>query len=223
MGDVASLSDVWLAGTALAVREREEEEEDGGGAPAPAPVQAPAAEPAARPAATLEALYTAHARPIHRFLCDLLGDAAAAADATQETFVRAFRRLHTLETPERPAPWLFGIARHVSLEHRRARRRRRQVLDEGASASWEERPAPGAPRSPEDALIDREALGVLAGALDQLGEDRRAALLLRLDHGLSYGEIAQLMGWSLPKVKVEIHRARQELRAEFSRYEGGAR
>ncbi|WP_437908017.1 RNA polymerase sigma factor [Sorangium sp. So ce327] len=218
MGLVASLSEVWMAAPALAVQEGED--------PVSTPVEG--AEPAARRRA-LEALYAAHARAIHRFLCDLLGDTAAAADATQETFVRAMRRLHTLETPERPAPWLFGIARHVSLEHRRARRRRRQVLDDGPLDAWEERPAacaaraPGAPRTPEDELMGREALTVLAGALDQLGEDRRAALLLRLDHGLSYEEIARLMEWSLPKVKVEIHRARQELRAELVRYDGGGR
>src|SRR5690348_14951871 len=117
---VASLSDVWMAAPALAVQEGED--------PVSTPVEG--AEPAARRRA-LEALYAAHARAIQRFLCDLLGDTAAAANATQETFVRAMHRLHTLETPERPAPWLFGIARHVSLEHRRARRRRRQVLDDG--------------------------------------------------------------------------------------------
>ena len=65
---------------------------------------------------------------ILRFLTDLLGDHAAAADATQETFVRAFRRLDTLRGTDRIAPWLFGIARNVSLEHKKARRRRGRVL-----------------------------------------------------------------------------------------------
>jgi RNA polymerase sigma-70 factor (ECF subfamily) len=48
-------------------------------------------------------------------------------------------------------------------------------------------------------------------------------LLLRLDHGLAYEDIAELMGWSLPKVKVELHRARQVLREELSKYQGGSR
>ena len=88
----------------------------------------------ARPAAprdraleeTFAAIYGAHAGRIHRFLKDLLGDAALAADATQETFVRAFRQREAFDQQRALAPWLFGIARNVSLEMRRARHRRRQ-------------------------------------------------------------------------------------------------
>ena len=49
-------------------------------------------------------------------------------------------------------------------------------------------------------------------ALGELSTHRRAALVLRLDHGLAYEEIATLMGWTLPMVKNEIHRARLKLR-----------
>ena len=51
----------------------------------------------------------------------------------------------------------------------------------------------------------------------------RAALVLRIDHGLAYEEIASLMGWSLQKVKNEIHRARLQLRASLAGYLEGAR
>jgi RNA polymerase sigma-70 factor (ECF subfamily) len=171
---------------------------------------------------TLEALYAAHASAVHRLLCDLLGDPVAARDATQETFVRAFQRLSTLRAQDRPAPWLFGIARHVSQEMRRARRRRRSVMDEEPPPAWEDNPAENA-GSPEEDVLGREALRLLQGALGRLSEDRRTALLLRLDHDMSYEDIAQTMGWSVAKAKVEVHRARQALRAELDRLEGGAR
>jgi RNA polymerase sigma-70 factor (ECF subfamily) len=173
-----------------------------------------------RDEAALAAIYGEHAPAVMRFLRDLLGCPAAAADATQETFVRAFRRLDTLRETERLGPWLFGIARNVSLEHRRARRVRARVL---APESGE----PGSPapegvdgRTPEAELLGREAARVVEKALQGLSEDRRAMLLLRLDHGLAYEEIAALMGFSLAKVKVEIHRARQILRAELEAYGG---
>src|SRR5689334_1373353 len=117
---MGSLPDAWLAVPAeLAVDD-------------PAP-RAVAADPLVarvllRDEAALRALYVEHAPAILRFLTDLLGDHAAGADATQETFVRAFRRLDTLRDADRIAPWLFGIARKVSLEQRRARRRRGNVL-----------------------------------------------------------------------------------------------
>ena len=75
--------------------------------------------------------------------------------------------------------------------------------------------------SPEATLLEREALAVVAQALSRLPEERKAALLLRLDHGLGYDEIAGAMGWSLAKVKVEIFRAREVLRATLKEYQGG--
>ena len=81
--------------------------------------------------------------------------------------------------------------------------------------------ADGRTRSPETELLDREALGVVQRALALLSEERREVLLLRLDHGLAYDDIAQVMGWSLAKVKVEIFRAREVLRATFEAYRGG--
>ena len=166
------------------------------------------------------AIYGEHAPAVLRFLRDLLGCPAAAADVTQETFVPALRRLDTLRDTERLLPWLFGIARNVSFEHRRARRARARVMaPEGGD--------PGSParegsdgRTPEAELLGREAARVVERALAALSEDRRAMLLLRLDHGLAYEEIAGLMGFSLAKVKVAIHRARQVLRAELEAYGG---
>jgi RNA polymerase sigma-70 factor (ECF subfamily) len=172
--------------------------------------------------AQLAALYGELAPSVHRFLCDLLGDAALAADAVQETFVRAFRRIDDVPAGTRLAAWVFGIARRVSLEARRARTRARRVIDDGDDGSSVPMIDTDA-RSPEAALLDREALGVVTCALERLSDDRRAVLLLRLDHGLAYEEIAGLMSWSLAKVKVEIHRAREVLRATLEEYRGGVR
>jgi RNA polymerase sigma-70 factor (ECF subfamily) len=197
-------------------------------APAVAEGEADAAEVAApcdrADRAALAALYGELAPRVHRFLRDLLGDGTLAADATQETFVRAFRRVDDVPPGTRLPAWVFGIARNVSLEARKARGRARRVMveDDGlghgaASARVADTSLP----SPEAALLDREALVVVDRALALLSEDRRAALLLRLDHGLSYDEIARAMEWSLAKVKVEIFRAREVLRATLEEYRGG--
>jgi RNA polymerase sigma-70 factor (ECF subfamily) len=170
--------------------------------------------------AALVAVYPALAPRVTRFVGDMLGDRALASDATQETFVRAFRRVADLPRSTRLVPWVFGVARHVALEMRKARVRVRRVIDDAAAVDERTRDARG--RSPEDILLDREALAVVQRALECLGEERRAVLLLRLDHGLAYDEIAQVMGWSLAKVRVEIFRAREVLRATFDEYRGGA-
>lgn len=160
--------------------------------------------------ARLAALYAEHGARIHRFLRDLLCDAALAADATQETFVRAYRKLSAVDENARMAPWLFGIARNVSLELRKARARAGRHVVYGTEA---DAPARG---SPESDYLGREALRMVGAALSELPEERRAMLLLRLDHGLSYDDIATTMGCSLAKVKVEIFRAREVLRATMT-------
>ncbi len=122
--------------------------------------------------------------------------------------------MDTLRDPARIAPWLFGIARNVALEARKARRRiGRLVLPDLEADESDDRGGVEA-HTPEAELLGREAAGVVDRALDRLSTDRRAVLMLRLDHGLSYDDIAGLMGWTLSKVKVEIHRAREVLREE---------
>jgi RNA polymerase sigma-70 factor (ECF subfamily) len=152
---------------------------------------------------------------VRRFLGDLMRDDSAADEGTQETFVRAHQRLRTLQQATRLQSWLFGIARMVFLEGLR-RKRRDAPAPENEPAQIDR--APG----PEAALLAGEADRVLDSALATLSEDRRAALVLRLDHGLGYPEIAEAMGWTLQKVKNEIHRARLQLRERLAGYLEGA-
>jgi RNA polymerase sigma-70 factor (ECF subfamily) len=167
------------------------------------------------------ALFDRHAPSVHRFLRDLLGDPAGAEEATQETFVRAFHHLRALRAGDRFRPWILGIARNVFREQ--CRRRRRQALwcepqqaDEGQEAAKAEPLHGHDPVTPESLLLSREETSRLTAALQTLTDDRRAVLLLRFDHGLPCAEVATLLGWSVPKVKVEVHRARAQLRAALA-------
>jgi RNA polymerase sigma-70 factor (ECF subfamily) len=164
-----------------------------------------------------QALFEQHAPAVWRFLRDLFRDDAAADEATQETFVRAHGRLGALRDDARLASWLLGIARHIYLESRRARGTHLDVAAEESESLLE---AAQPSSTPEELLLDRELEGLLAEALGELREERRTALLLRIDHGLAYEEIAQVMGWSLPKVKNEIHRARLQLRERLAAHVG---
>jgi len=158
-------------------------------------------------------IFDREAPGVRRFLGDLLRDDAAADEGTQETFVRAHQKLGTLSHTEKLQGWLIGIARMVFMESLRRKRRDRPQL----AADLEPVQIDRAP-SPEAALLGAEADRVLEGALEQLSADRRAALLMRLDHGLGYGDIAEAMGWPLQKVKNEIHRARLQLRERLAEY-----
>jgi len=157
-------------------------------------------------------IFERHAPSVRRFLGDLLRDDAAADEATQETFVRAHARLRTLRDDERLGGFLLGIARMVSMEQMRKWRRDPVPLPD------EEPREPDRAPSPELLLLAGEADRVLDGALQVLAPERRAALLMRVDHGLPYEDIAEALGWNLQKVKNEIHRARLQLRERLAGY-----
>jgi RNA polymerase sigma-70 factor (ECF subfamily) len=169
-------------------------------------------------------LFERHGTAVWRFLRDVSGDPALADEGLQESFVRAFSRIEQLREDGRLLGWLLGIARNVALEQLRARRRDRPPGAVELSAEGEHAVAlhlRDEPQCPELNLLGREAQSLVDRALGGLSEDRRAALLLRVDHGLPYEDIGRMMGWSIPKVKNEIHRARLKLRALLQEFHGG--
>jgi len=160
--------------------------------------------------AAFRALFERHVVAVRRFLRDLVRQSDLADDATQETFARAHAQLVKLTDHDRFKPWVLGIARNVAFEARRVRQH--DVLDdedEGTPAAVI--PSP----DPERVLLDAELEKHFTEAIGTLSENRRAALLMRLDHGLGYEDIAAAFGWSIPTVKNEIHRARLKLRAHL--------
>lgn len=167
-------------------------------------------------AQAFKVLFERHVLSIRRFLGDVLRDPSAADDATQEVFARAHVQLSKLGPDDHVRGWLFGVARNVAFESRRVRAH--EELDETAGIPDAVLPAP----DPEAVLLDRELQRHFSEALDALSVNRRAVLVMRVDHGLSYEDIAKAMGWSLPMVKNEIHRARLLLRARLAPHLRGA-
>src|SRR5688572_12140520 len=74
------------------------------------------------------ALVRRHERPVYALCCRYLG-AADAADAAQETFVRAFTHLDRFDRSRPLLPWLFTIARRLCIDHQRARRNETPATD----------------------------------------------------------------------------------------------
>mgnify|MGYP000107782669 CR=1 FL=1 len=155
---------------------------------------------------------------VKRVIARIVFNESEAEELAQETFVRAFHRLHSVREQARLSSWLFGIARNVFLEHCRTKKEAARLLEE---PNEESEPVDGAP-TPDAVLLLAEADRKLSEALSHVGEPRKSALLRRLDHGLSYEDIAEIMGFSVAKVKNEIHRARLQLRTLLARYLGGS-
>ena len=141
--------------------------------------------------------YQRHAGAVWRYLARRLGDDDLAEDLTSEVFVVAWRRRH--DAPADSLPWLYGVARRVLANDRRAARlhalRVRALADRLAAA---------APDEPS---------GAVAEALAGLGERDREILLLAAWEGLTPAEIAAALGCLPATARVRLHRARRRFSA----------
>lgn len=140
-----------------------------------------------------------------RYATRMLGNPADAEEAVQETFVRGYRSLGRCNDPERFGPWVFGILvnRCRTLGARRARRERTVVADDAALARS------AVPGDVGDRLAWRETI---AWALARLSPPLREAFLLKFVEDLSYEEMTDATGASVPALKMRVARAREELR-----------
>lgn len=151
----------------------------------------------------LARVFDARAPALMRSAVHLVGDVNTAEDLVQETFLTALRRADHYDVARPIERWLGGIlARHAQEVRREARRTVPRELPE----RWHE-------HTPLDDALSAEERELVARALDRLSEPYRSAAVLHVTHGLSAPEIAHVLERSPGAVRVQLHRAREILRA----------
>ena len=147
-----------------------------------------------------------------RFLECLLGGATGAAqDIAQESFMQLYRTGMERIVRDEVRFWLFRVARNFALNELNRRGTRQRLFGKVVEALRTETP------SPAERLEEDERRKLVLGLLKHLPEHQRAALLLREQEEMSYGEIARVLNVSEGKVKVDIFRARTTLRTRWQR------
>lgn len=152
--------------------------------------------------------------PVYNLALRILGNVDDAMDATQTTFLNAYRRLDSFDATRRFFNWLYSIAVHEALDVR-ARRGRATEVPVGDELS-----SPAA--NPEVELAGKDSERRLLKALRGLSAEERALVALRHFQGLSYAEIAETMSLSIELVRSRLFSARQRLRRTLDRQVGGA-
>jgi RNA polymerase sigma-70 factor (ECF subfamily) len=140
----------------------------------------------------------------------VVNDRDSAADAVQEAFFSCYRNLNRFRGDSFRS-WLTRIALNAATDVLRYRKRRpADPFPEWEDDSWQ--PPAGEEASPEREAMRRQSSKMLAGALAQITDDQRSAILLFDVEGFDYQEIADMTGVSLGTVKSRIHRGRLALR-----------
>jgi RNA polymerase sigma-70 factor (ECF subfamily) len=169
-----------------------------------------------------DVLVERHHRRVFRLAMRLLGDEEGALDAAQETFVKAWRALPRFEGGALFTTWLTRIA----INQCRNELRRRGTRKHARPRSLEEHiPGTDVPRgdtlaaptrSPWEELRGRELKAAFEEVLAALEPEDREVLLLKEVEGLSYEDMAEVLGIPTGTVRSRLHRARAEVRRRIA-------
>lgn len=158
---------------------------------------------------------------VYALLYRLTENAEEAGDLTQETFMSALTAIKGFRGDAGLRTWLFRIAiNHSRNRFRWWKRRKRDVTvsidaEIGNSERKVHETLADKGRSPEEAAISNERENALAGALNELPEIFREAIVLCDIEGLSYEEISVSLGVNIGTVKSRIARGREDLRRKL--------
>ncbi len=153
-----------------------------------------------------ESLYLAHYATIYAYVHRRLPAAASdVPDVVADVFAVAWRRLEEIPDEHEARLWLFGIARHVLLNHGRGQRRRRRLFDR-LSREESSRPQVAVAADPANAW--------LLAAIERLPDAYREAVRLVNWDGCTHAEAAAILGCSVNAVALRLHKAKARLRAD---------
>jgi RNA polymerase sigma factor (sigma-70 family) len=152
-------------------------------------------------------VYRSYNRVIFAVARRLLGSHDLAEEATQATFVKAWRAAQTFDSRRELGPWLATIARHAAIDlRRREARRATEPLDEGSSAA----------ATIGDETEHLDAVWAVRSAIDCLAPGDQAVVRLMHLEQLTQPEVAERLGIPLGTVKSRAHRAHRQLAASLA-------
>jgi RNA polymerase sigma-70 factor (ECF subfamily) len=160
--------------------------------------------------------------PITNYLYRFLNDYEEAVDLAQETFVRVYFAMGRYHTGYAFSTYIYRIATNLAISEIRKRKRRNVLSLTGLFQKDEtdttEYQPPDIRPTPDANLLDDEKSRLIEKAIVSLPPKYRAAIVLRDVEGLSYDEIAEIMGLGLGTTKSRINRARGLLKEKLKGY-----
>ncbi len=163
-------------------------------------------------------LFDEYSSPIFNYVLRMVGDAERAADITQDTFIKAYRKLDTVNEATSTRSWLYRIATNTAIDDMRRRRMVRPMGDDAPTFANRPDHRPGPEAQVMAATLDER----VQRALSTLRPNHRQCLLLSDLEDMSAHQIGEVMGLSYAAVRTLLCRARGEMRRALSA-EGFAR
>lgn len=153
-------------------------------------------------------LVARHADALARFAVSS-GERSEIEELVQDTFVRAFSSIDSFRGESSLRTWLFTIERRLMLDRRRSERRQRATVPVEPGDAVTEYDA-------LDSLLAEEAESRVRRAVDSLSPTQREVFSLRVEQGMSYKEIAEIVGTTEGAARVHYHNAMRAVKELLS-------
>jgi RNA polymerase sigma-70 factor, ECF subfamily len=154
-------------------------------------------------------------RPIYALAYRVIGREEDARDVCQDTFLRAYRSINGFRGQAKFSSWLYRIALNLCRDWIR-RQRRTPVVQAPEGVDLIEMAGERGPVESVEDLVARRDLGaIVQRAMRALTDDQREAIVLKEYHGLTFQEIADMLGCPLSTVKTRLYQGLTVLRREL--------
>ena len=157
-----------------------------------------------------DSLLERYERRVYGLVCRLVGE-DRAEDGVQEVWLSAYRSLPQFRGEAQFRTWLFGVTMKVCAAHRRRDGRRTPMASFSDVAPEEYLSVPDQSGDPEQTVLREELRRVVRQAIATLPPPHRVVVHLRQSEGLSYQEIAEVLGIPLGTVRSRLHYAMEKL------------
>ena len=162
-------------------------------------------------------LVNRHHSKIYGLAYRMLGNSEDAADATQETFLEAYKSVKTFQFQSQFGTWLYRIGINTCQQYiRKSQSNERKLTAYTKEAEVQGRPAES--DSPERVVIQTEQNEMVQNAIDQLPPKQREVVTLYYMQHLKYREIAEILACSEGTVASRLNQALKNLKRKLSKY-----
>jgi RNA polymerase sigma-70 factor (ECF subfamily) len=166
----------------------------------------------------LEELIEKHQALVAGTVARMLGSNSDVEDIAQQVFIRVWKSAHRYVPRAKFTTWLLKITRNLVFNELRRAKRHANIPLQTEPGTDDPPLKDEANLAPDVSLLEAELRSTIEGAILELPETQRLALVLRRYEELSYDQIAEVLDLSVPAVKSVLFRARTELRSRLSKY-----
>lgn len=155
---------------------------------------------------SFDEIYENYHQDIYRFVFYMVKDKQICDDLVQDTYIKILQSISTFRGESSRKTWLLSIARHVVIDYFRSQKSKRNyILDffnwgEKGNSIQDHHPLP------DEIVVKNEEINTIYRYLDKCTADQKSVLILRFIQSLSIQETAEVLNFSISKVKTTQHR-----------------